>query len=332
MPEQPDRLEVALQALFDLVETYGGERLQQQQEMWGQIEDAMVEVVDAGLDQGRREAERQFVALIVAKLGHRVGGIPADGPHTVDLSESALDLALTTVRDLGRREATEGWDRAVATLRDVAARTGSPAARWAAEYLAADPDARRVGPWEPAEQPESHPAGTVVPLRVGAFSQPLPPIPDECYGPDAVPLTVEYAPAPAVNAEQPEHAFDESSVINPATGQPYRGSTGPEPYEPPDPLCVCGGSWSGDDGCETTQPGWTPPPPCDGPSIEELLPAEQPEAARGGTVAPKPPADTSWIRTTAAEQHEDGECPDCLCCTRRACATQRCGACPCTEG
>ncbi|MER7002227.1 hypothetical protein ABT297_04150 [Dactylosporangium sp. NPDC000555] len=67
----------------------------------------------------------------------------------------------------GRRQATEGaragYDQAVTTLRDVADRTGSPAARWAADYLAADPDRRApavavAGPWEPAEQP----AGLVV--------------------------------------------------------------------------------------------------------------------------------------------------------------------------
>lgn len=54
--EQPDRLELALQALFDLVETYGGERLQQQQEMWGRIEDAMEELADAGIAEGLRQA------------------------------------------------------------------------------------------------------------------------------------------------------------------------------------------------------------------------------------------------------------------------------------
>jgi hypothetical protein len=54
-----------------------------------------------------------------------------------------------------------GYDQAVATLHDVAQRTGSPAARWAADYLAADPDrlapgaSRRIGPQRPAGQPES---------------------------------------------------------------------------------------------------------------------------------------------------------------------------------
>jgi hypothetical protein len=63
---------------------------------------------------------------------------------------ASRDAAFERGRERGLREATEGWERAVATLRDVADRTGSPAARWAADYLTADPDARRVGPWEPA--------------------------------------------------------------------------------------------------------------------------------------------------------------------------------------
>lgn len=36
--------------------------------------------------------------------------------------------------------AIASYQQAVGTLADVARRTGSPAARWAAEYLAADPD------------------------------------------------------------------------------------------------------------------------------------------------------------------------------------------------
>jgi hypothetical protein len=42
------------------------------------------------------------------------------------------------------RAAVQGYRQAIATLRDVAARTGSPAARWAADYLDTDPD--RLGP------------------------------------------------------------------------------------------------------------------------------------------------------------------------------------------
>lgn len=56
-----------------------------------------------------------------------------------------------------------GWGRAVATLLDVAERTGSPAARWAAHYLAADPDRRAATPasaGEPEAPPKSDLQGT----------------------------------------------------------------------------------------------------------------------------------------------------------------------------
>lgn len=55
-PIRPDSLEHAHQALFDLVEQYGGERLQQQQEMRGDIENAMQELADAGIAEGKRRA------------------------------------------------------------------------------------------------------------------------------------------------------------------------------------------------------------------------------------------------------------------------------------
>lgn len=49
--------------------------------------------------------------------------------------DAAYQRGLT---DAGRA----GYDQAVAVLRDVARRTGSPASRWAADCLAADPDGR----------------------------------------------------------------------------------------------------------------------------------------------------------------------------------------------
>jgi len=45
----------------------------------------------------------------------------------------------------------EGYEKAIAILQGVAQRTGSPAAKWAAEYLGVDPDKegpRRSGPDE----------------------------------------------------------------------------------------------------------------------------------------------------------------------------------------
>lgn len=155
MPEQPDRLEVALQALFDLVETYGGERLQQQQEMWGQIEDAMVEVVDAGIDQGLREAtegwNREWAVLgpvgpypsPVPGVCGRCGGTgvvhgPGQNGNWTDQDCDCGDDLVVSCRD---------EDEAYDVLE-----------RWKAQgtHRVAS---RLVGPWEPApavnaEQPE----------------------------------------------------------------------------------------------------------------------------------------------------------------------------------
>ena len=51
--------------------------------------------------------------------------------------------ALAVIREAyaaGRARSTRaGYEQAIAVLAGVAARTGSPAARWAAEYLEADP-------------------------------------------------------------------------------------------------------------------------------------------------------------------------------------------------
>ncbi|GGN40475.1 hypothetical protein FHR83_007029 [Actinoplanes campanulatus] len=56
--------------------------------------------------------------------------------------------AMCAAADLSARPSlVAGYDRAVAVLQGVAARTGSDAARWAADYLAADPDR-----WRQAER------------------------------------------------------------------------------------------------------------------------------------------------------------------------------------
>jgi hypothetical protein len=58
----------------------------------------------------------------------------------------------------------DGYDRAIAVLTGVWARSGSQAARWAADYLAADPDRWRLAErcWHSAEcsggGPECEPA------------------------------------------------------------------------------------------------------------------------------------------------------------------------------
>src|SRR3954470_12751757 len=68
-PERPDRLENAFQVLFDLVEKYGGERMQEQQEMWGQIENAFEELAEAGIAEGRRQAANDAYGIEPSDLG-----------------------------------------------------------------------------------------------------------------------------------------------------------------------------------------------------------------------------------------------------------------------
>lgn len=62
MPEQPDPLADAFQTLYDLIERYGGERTQEQHEMWWQVENAMEELAEQGIAEGRRQATERFIA------------------------------------------------------------------------------------------------------------------------------------------------------------------------------------------------------------------------------------------------------------------------------
>ena len=52
--------------------------------------------------------------------------------------------------------------------------------------------------------------------------------------------------------DEPEHAFDEGSVLNPVTGKPYGPGplwAGAEPMDYPDPRCVCGELWGENNRC-----------------------------------------------------------------------------------
>lgn len=59
--------------------------------------------------------------------------------------DAARELANAAGRGL-TQVARAGYEAAISTLLDVAQRTGSPAAQWAAEYLATDPDQRGKPP------------------------------------------------------------------------------------------------------------------------------------------------------------------------------------------
>jgi hypothetical protein len=68
--------------------------------------------------------------------------------------------------------------------------------------------------------------------------------------PDGSPFT------DAGSNEAEEHHFDEGSVLNPVTGQPYGPGplwAGTEPMDYPDPRCVCGELWGEDNTCSAAQ-------------------------------------------------------------------------------
>jgi hypothetical protein len=57
--------------------------------------------------------------------------------------------------------------------------------------------------------------------------------------------------AALADTPEPEHAFDDASVLNPVTGEPYGPGplwAGTEPMDYPDPLCTCGALWDESDG------------------------------------------------------------------------------------
>lgn len=118
---------------------------------------------------------------LIETLAHHirmtVRGETTAGPETAP--ESTLADEHPSAGVLGCTKAPEaisgaswvaGYDRAVAVLRGVVARGGSPAARWAADYLAADPDRWRMNEhcWHstegsecPGSGPNCAPDGTV---------------------------------------------------------------------------------------------------------------------------------------------------------------------------
>jgi hypothetical protein len=82
-----------------------------------------------GVGSARRSRVARYVLDALRSAGRLA---PTPTPTTGGERDAAADLAGAAYR--------AGYDRAVSTLLDVAERTGSPAARWAADYLTADPD------------------------------------------------------------------------------------------------------------------------------------------------------------------------------------------------
>lgn len=115
-PTLPDRLEAALDALFDLVETYGGERLEQQQAMWGAIENAIEDLAEASIAEGRRQATDGWERHLRWRTA---------GGSTMELIEPNVAAYVAMSRRLERQYG----------------------------YQPGELQRRLVGPWEPAEQP-----------------------------------------------------------------------------------------------------------------------------------------------------------------------------------
>lgn len=87
------------------------------------------------------DRERQVLQLLAH--GRTVRAIARQlgcSERTVNRRITAPLFARLGAANAAQAIAIASYQQAVGTLADVARRTGSPAARWAAEYLAADPD------------------------------------------------------------------------------------------------------------------------------------------------------------------------------------------------
>ncbi len=92
--------------------------------------------------EGERPAELDDCAFCVASstgcLIHKP--VEAELVAVVVNGDQALAERICTLLNDREASARSGYDQAIATLLGVVERTGSPAARWCAEYLAVDPD------------------------------------------------------------------------------------------------------------------------------------------------------------------------------------------------
>jgi hypothetical protein len=131
--------------------------------------------------------------------------------------------------------AAEGYQQAIDTLLGVVQRTGSPAAKWAAEYLDTDPD--RLGPGRGSEERR------LVPVRDGSGSHRLHPTcvdvsaGDEPPGMAWICVSACRMPADSCTCEyRPNGGPDPNCPVHHG-----RRARGPKP-PPARPGCVCDGS------------------------------------------------------------------------------------------
>lgn len=77
---------------------------------------------------------------MVDAAGRAILGERPINPVNRKTLRAAVTAVLALVERDQRHAARKGYETAIAVLRDVAERTGSPAASWCADYLAVDPD------------------------------------------------------------------------------------------------------------------------------------------------------------------------------------------------
>ncbi|WP_157411402.1 hypothetical protein [Actinoplanes rectilineatus] len=94
------------------------------------------------LVRAKRPATGDQVADVLALASGPVVDAMISLSRRGEEAEAAIALGAEMLRRLQSpgRAAQVGYEQAIATLRDVAQRTSSPAATWAADYLAVDPD------------------------------------------------------------------------------------------------------------------------------------------------------------------------------------------------
>lgn len=188
MSEQPDPLTDAFQTLYDLIERYGAERMQQQHEMWWQVENAMQELAEQGIAEGRRQATD---LLRKAAEGRRVyAATPHAHGELLDAEARLLDRAADVAS--GDLNPLYGWLPSWQWTDEMNARLGGP---WEpapseppSELQRAADAPTQLGPGEPAEQPEPDPDPPVERLSAETMASILA-IVDAPYRPDT---PVEY--------------------------------------------------------------------------------------------------------------------------------------------
>ncbi len=102
----------------------------------------------AALDDEHTDPEtaRRIIERVMYGAAPQPAATEQMNAERVAWAESLATQPPPTIRVENGHATRAGYEQAVSTLADVAQRTGSPAARWAADYLTADPDRQAPTP------------------------------------------------------------------------------------------------------------------------------------------------------------------------------------------